>query len=113
MGRRVVFSGLAFFAMLGFVSVPLGNKSGWEHLKAIGESPAAMQAKDELKTSLLAAEARLSTWVTSWARREVSSGLSPDAIAHPEQPDPPVRQRHRDSPHSESLPNAQPPQLTP
>ncbi len=97
-GRRVAFSGLAFFAMLGFISVPLGDKSGWEHLKAIAATPAASQAIVELKTSVLAAESRLVAWVTSWATHQVSGGLAPADSAHVSQLEEQVPQRHKDAP---------------
>ncbi len=39
---------LLFFAALGFVSVPLGKRTAWEHTRAILATDAAEEARTEL-----------------------------------------------------------------
>lgn len=47
------------FAVLGFVMVPLGKKTGLEHAQAIFGTPAAAQALRELRDALTSAGAEL------------------------------------------------------
>lgn len=47
------------FAVLGFVMVPLGKKTGLEHARAILGTPAAEQAFRELREALASAGAEL------------------------------------------------------
>jgi hypothetical protein len=50
---------VGLFAFLGFVYVPLGQKTGFEHLKAIAESPPARAAMSELVDAFVSVRARL------------------------------------------------------
>jgi hypothetical protein len=79
LGRRVIYSGVAFFALLGFVSVPLGQKTGWAHIQAIAATPAATRAVDEFKSSVAEWEHRLVGWLTS--RFHSTTGTLPIASA--------------------------------
>jgi hypothetical protein len=47
-GRRAVEAVVVTFAVLGFVFVPLGKKTGLEHARAIAASRAAVDAAQEL-----------------------------------------------------------------
>jgi len=47
-GRRVAEALVALFALLGFVFVPLGEKSAFQHAVAIFSTPAAVVAFGEL-----------------------------------------------------------------
>jgi hypothetical protein len=50
---------VGLFALLGFVYVPLGHKTGFEHLKAIAQTGAAREAIGDLTDAALWARARL------------------------------------------------------
>ena len=65
LGRGFVFGGISFFALLGFVSVPLGDKTGWGHLQAIAATPAATHAVDEFTQSASEYRHRVFGWLTS------------------------------------------------
>jgi hypothetical protein len=47
-GRRAAEILVGLFALLGFVCVPLGKKTGLQHLLAIGSTPAVSEAAVEL-----------------------------------------------------------------
>ena len=113
LARRALLGGMAFFALLGFASVPLGDKTGWGHLQAILKSPASEHAINETKASMGAARSRVSEWVKSWAMREVSQSLLPQASAEAEQPDKQVKPQHWEVRPSRRLPSPQPPRLSP
>jgi hypothetical protein len=76
----VIYSGVAFFALLGFVSVPLGHKTGFSHVQAILATPAAAQAVDEFKLSVADWEHRLVGWLTS--RWHSTTAAAPIASSH-------------------------------
>lgn len=48
LGRRLVESVVGLFAILGFMYVPLGRHTGFEHAKAVLGTPAAGAAIDDL-----------------------------------------------------------------
>lgn len=50
---------VGLFALLGFVYVPLGHKTGFEHLKAIAETGAAREAARDLAEAAIWARARV------------------------------------------------------
>jgi hypothetical protein len=59
-GRRALELVVALFALLGFFYVPLGKKTGFEHVKAIFSTPPAkeagrdlVQAGDRIKAKML------------------------------------------------------------
>jgi hypothetical protein len=45
--RRAADFSIGFFALLGFVWVPLGERTAWEHLRAVLASEAAVEARRE------------------------------------------------------------------
>ena len=77
-GRRAFEMLVGLFALLGFVYVPLGQKTGFEHLKAIAATAPARQAAAELLQAAL------------WARARLLGELTGDgASAEPAPPSPP------------------------
>jgi hypothetical protein len=50
---------VGLFALLGFVCVPLGHKTGFEHVKAIVQTSAAREAASDLARALIWARARV------------------------------------------------------
>lgn len=48
LGRHVLDFSIGFFALLGFVFVPLGERTAYEHVKAIFTSGPAVEAGREL-----------------------------------------------------------------
>jgi hypothetical protein len=50
---------VGLFALLGFVYVPLGHKTGFEHLRAIAQTTAAREAASDLAEAVLWARTRL------------------------------------------------------
>jgi hypothetical protein len=67
MAKRIFQAVIFFFAIYAFVFVPLGKKTGFEHVLAIAGTPAARQAASEVKGGVtrlverLQSEAREST----------------------------------------------------
>jgi hypothetical protein len=53
LGRRLVEGVVGLFAVLGFLYVPLGRHTGFEHAKAVFSTPAAANAFQELSGALL------------------------------------------------------------
>ncbi len=53
LGRRLLESVVGLFAILGFLYVPLGRHTGFEHAKAIFSTPAATTAIGDLTTTAL------------------------------------------------------------
>jgi hypothetical protein len=58
-GRRVAEAVVALFALLGFVFVPLGQKTAFQHMVAVFTTPAALVAFHELTGAALHLKARL------------------------------------------------------
>ena len=52
LGKRAIDLTVVLFAVLGFASVPLGEKTGLEHVRSILSSPQAQQAKRDIITTL-------------------------------------------------------------
>jgi len=53
MAKRAFQAVVLFFAICGFLFVPLGKRTAIEHLQAIAGTPAAQQAGTELKRGVL------------------------------------------------------------
>lgn len=53
LGRRGVEAVISLFAVLGFVYVPLGKHTGWEHLQAVIATPPARELGAELLSAAL------------------------------------------------------------
>jgi hypothetical protein len=52
-GRRLVEGVVSLFALLGFIYVPLGQHTGFEHARAVLSTPAASAAIEDLTTTAL------------------------------------------------------------
>ncbi len=52
-GRRLVEGVVGLFALLGFIYVPLGRHTGFEHARAVLSTPAASAAIEDLTTAAL------------------------------------------------------------
>ena len=63
-GRRATEILVGLFALLGFVCVPLGQKTGFEHVRAIAATGAAREAARDLLSALTWARSRLFGAVT-------------------------------------------------
>jgi len=59
-GRRAAEVLVGLFALLGFVCVPLGQKTGLQHLIAIGSTPPVTEAVNELWNAAQRARERVS-----------------------------------------------------
>lgn len=53
LGKRLVEGVVGLFAVLGFLYVPLGRHTGFEHAKAVFSTPAAASAFQELSAAML------------------------------------------------------------
>ena len=85
LGRRLVESVVSLFAILGFVYVPLGRHTGFEHAKAVFSTPAAASAIDDLTTTALSLRQRVVDFV--------SGRMQPAAMTDPA-PGPPAPKAH-------------------
>ncbi len=112
LGRRALFSIVVFFALLGFVSVPLGEKTGWGHLQAIAETPAASQALDDLKNSADQWRHRLVGWLTSRFHSARNETAEPAASVAGGSVDLPVPQLPQKKMQFGTGPIARPPHLS-
>jgi hypothetical protein len=72
---------VGLFALLGFVCVPLGHKTGFEHVKAIARTSAAREAAGELAQAVL------------WARTRVLGILGSESTDQEPAPPPPPPQK--------------------
>jgi hypothetical protein len=87
--RRLVESVVGLFAILGFLYVPLGRHTGFEHAKAIFSTPAASDAIDDLTRTALDLRQRALAFVTgSLSTTPGGTGPSPQAQASPKAPPP-------------------------
>ena len=58
LSRRLVESVVGLFALLGFLYVPLGKHTGYEHTRAVLSTPAASAALAELSETALSLRQR-------------------------------------------------------
>jgi hypothetical protein len=112
LGRRAISSGVAFFALLGFVSVPLGEKTGWGHVQAIAQTPATSRALYELKNCVGEWQHRLTGWLTSTLRSRGGAGTKPADSARAGADDFSVPQSPKRQPQIGSIPVPRPPRLS-
>jgi hypothetical protein len=64
LGRRLLEGAVGLFALLGFLYVPLGQKTGFEHARAILSTPAATAAIEDVTASVLRLRLRAIELVT-------------------------------------------------
>jgi hypothetical protein len=70
-GRRLVEAAVGLFALLGFVYVPLGRLTGFEHARAVLSTPAASAAIEDVAGGVLALRQRAEDFITG---RQSGSG---------------------------------------
>lgn len=70
MAKRAFQAVVLFFAICGFLFVPLGKRTAIEHLQAIADTPAAQQAATELKGGILRLFDRLRTRASESTQRD-------------------------------------------
>jgi hypothetical protein len=85
-GRRLGESIVGLFAILGFVYVPLGRHTGFEHAKAVLSTPAAAAAIDDLWRTAVDLRQRAIDFVTQ--RAAGPSLPSPSEAANQPPPSP-------------------------
>jgi hypothetical protein len=69
-GKRLLESVIGVFAVLGFVYVPLGRHTGFEHAKAVLSTPAAAAAIEDVSRTALDLRQRAIDFVTHRAVAE-------------------------------------------
>ena len=90
LGRRLVEGVVGLFAVLGFLYVPLGHHTGFEHAKAVLSTPAAAAAIDDLAATALDLRQRAVDLVMGHAALPAPAAPSPDHRAtEPPRPIPP------------------------
>jgi hypothetical protein len=99
LGRRLVESVVGLFAILGFLYVPLGRHTGFEHAKAVFSTPAAASAIEDLTAAAVDLRLRVVDFVTG--------RLSPGAMSDAD-PSPPPEKAH---PPGREPPRPVPPKL--
>ena len=77
LGRRLLEGTVSLFAVLGFVYVPLGHHTGFEHARAVLGTPAALAAIEDLTGAALRLRARVVEYAT--ARVPSSPAVEPAA----------------------------------
>lgn len=70
-GRRAVSYATSFFALLGFVAVPLGDKTGYEHVKAVLATEEGKRATSALGDLYESTKQRLFGKVTEQVTEEM------------------------------------------
>jgi hypothetical protein len=58
-GRRLMESTVGLFALLGFLYVPLGRHTGFEHARAVLSTPEAAAAIDDVATAAVRLRQRI------------------------------------------------------
>ena len=69
-GRRIAEAVVALFALLGFVFVPLGQKTAFQHAVAVFSTPAAAIAFHELTGAVLRLKDRMSEAIAPTPKQE-------------------------------------------
>jgi hypothetical protein len=73
LGRRLVEGAVGLFALLGFLYVPLGRHTGWEHTRAVLSTPAASAAIDDVTAAVLSLRQRASDFITGRLSRSAAT----------------------------------------
>ena len=77
LGRRCFESIVGLFAVLGFLYVPLGHHTGFEHAKAVLSTPAATAAIEDVTRAALSLRERAIAYVTGQASAPLPPQPSP------------------------------------
>jgi hypothetical protein len=75
---------VSLFALLGFLYVPLGQHTGFEHARAVLSTPAAQAALSDVAGAVLALRTRVMELVTT----QVSAPPSPEPVSPSKEPRP-------------------------
>jgi hypothetical protein len=101
-----------FFAVLGFVTVPLGTKSGWEHARVALSSPECARVVTEIASAAITTETRILQLIKSWVIRQAPTSHAPPATSEARFLAP--HDAPREGSHaSRATPIARPPRLSP
>jgi hypothetical protein len=76
-GRRLVEGVVGLFALLGFIYVPLGQHTGFEHACAVLSTPAATAAIEDVTTTALRLRGQAVGYLTGKAPAPLSDAPSP------------------------------------
>ena len=76
-GRRLVEGVVGLFALLGFIYVPLGQQTGFEHARAVLSTPAASAAIEDLTTTALRLRGQALGYLTGQAPAPPTAPPSP------------------------------------
>lgn len=79
MAKRAFQAVVLFFAVCGFLFVPLGKRTAIEHLQAIAGTPAAQQAGTELKRGVVRLFERLRTRASEESEESERDALDDEA----------------------------------
>lgn len=71
-GRRLVEGVVSLFALLGFIYVPLGQLTGFEHARAVLSTPAASAAIEDLTKAALRLRGQAVGLITGHGRAPLS-----------------------------------------
>jgi hypothetical protein len=83
LGRRCFESIVGLFAILGFLYVPLGHHTGFEHAKAVLGTPAAAAAIEDVLGAAQTLRARAVAYFTG---RPTEAAPPPTPTARPSEP---------------------------
>jgi hypothetical protein len=89
--RRVFGLGVSIFATLGFLAVPLGDKTGFQHAKSIAMSSEAQRFRRELWQAAMALKQRLLTEARV-SERDANSERAPELLRRSPLPEAGLRQ---------------------
>jgi hypothetical protein len=82
LGRRCIESVVGLFAVLGFIYVPLGRHTGFEHAKAVLSTPAASAAIDDLTQTALRLRTRAFDFLTGRLSSQLTTSEPAEVKAH-------------------------------
>lgn len=63
LGRRAIGMATSFFAVLGFIAVPIGDRTAYEHVKVALATPEGREATAALGRAYAALQSRVVDWV--------------------------------------------------
>lgn len=69
-----------FFALLGFIAVPIGERTGYEHLKAALGTPEGQQAVVAVARAYVATKDRCVAWLVERLHRASNDALAPTRL---------------------------------
>lgn len=90
LGRRCLDGTVGLFAVLGFVYVPLGQRTGFEHAKAVLSTPAAAAAIKDVSRAALSLRERAFAYVGGQAPAAPSPEPAPRSRGPEPRPVPPA-----------------------